>query len=63
MTTNGAFAQDTWKATPRLTLTYGLRWDDTEPLSIQERHWREFPFWAGVNLSSSGGQRHHDPEE
>jgi hypothetical protein len=23
----GAFAQDTWRVTPRLTLTYGFRWD------------------------------------
>ncbi len=30
----GAFVQDTWKALPRLTLTYGIRWDvDFSPSS------------------------------
>ncbi len=28
MTTGGVFAMDTWKATHRVTLTYGVRWDN-----------------------------------
>lgn len=32
----GVFAQDTWRARPRLTLTYGIRWDvDFAPSSLQ----------------------------
>jgi outer membrane receptor protein involved in Fe transport len=27
----GVFAQDTWRVTPRLNLTYGLRWDVAPP--------------------------------
>jgi len=31
----GAFAQDSWKIIPRLTLTYGIRWDvDFSPASL-----------------------------
>src|SRR5687767_15601310 len=31
------FGQDTWKITPRLTITHGLRWDVNPPLKGKNR--------------------------
>ena len=38
----GAFAQDSWQATPRLTLTYGFRYDRVEPPVEKYDRWANF---------------------
>lgn len=45
----GAFAQDTWRVVPRLTLTYGIRWDvDFAPSSLSGP---SIPSVSGYDLS------------
>ena len=46
----GAYAQDTWKVTPKLTMTYGVRWEPIFPLVFRTGQIYNFSlarFYAG----------------
>jgi hypothetical protein len=38
----GLYAQDSWKATPRLTVNYGVRWEDFAPWANRNGNMQEF---------------------
>jgi hypothetical protein len=46
-TNTSLYAQDTWRATSRLTLTYGVRWDYDPPPTESTGH----PFFTVLNLN------------
>ena len=55
-TTEGLYAQDTWRVTPRLTLTLGLRWDFIgHPVSSQKGGIANFNFSNTDSIISQFG--------
>jgi outer membrane receptor for ferrienterochelin and colicin len=55
-TYNGLFIQDKWRATPRLTLNGGLRWEfETWPSGVLNTQWKNFDPRVGLayNLGTS----------
>jgi len=51
----GFFFQDTWRMNPKLTLTYGLRWNNFTPMT--ERHDKISTFDPNLPNPGAGGRR------
>ncbi|MGI8988197.1 MAG: TonB-dependent receptor domain-containing protein [Bryobacteraceae bacterium] len=52
----GAFVQDQWRATTRLTITMGVRWDLFTPVSERYNRQSDFnPATGGIDLAGTSG--------
>ncbi len=51
-----AYAEDTWRMTPRTTITYGLRYQFMDPLVDTSRQWSNLEFIDGKPEIFIGGQ-------
>lgn len=51
---NSAYGEDTWKVTPRLTFTYGLRWDYFQPTGEMASGFANFvPLTMGIGTGTA----------
>ncbi|MBB5061226.1 hypothetical protein HDF16_005962 [Granulicella aggregans] len=50
-----AFAQDSWKITPKLTLLLGVRYDVYTPFTEAHNHISNFDFYEALNATTTAG--------
>jgi Carboxypeptidase regulatory-like domain len=54
----GIWAEDSWRATPRLTLTYGLRWELMSPYEDVSNRWSNLSIETGTIILPNSANNH-----